>query len=293
MSITDSAMLATVSISQWSARKLDKKATKDAIDANKAAQHAGRFNKSLLGRDSLAEIQNVVSRARNDFITLTLPWSDTGTRVLTAVGHPNFMTKMRAHEYAFNAAVAKLVDVYPSYQEQARVDLGEMYNAEEYPDVRDIPKRFGFRVRIDAIPQSSDFRVTASQVSEEEIAAIRADIEQRGRDNIRDAMREVFQRIAETVGHMSEKLKDYQPGTEGKRAQSTFKDSLVGNVIELVGLLPSLNLTGDPKISEFAHRMQSDLTFYDAKELREDSNARKLTADKAAAIVRDVSAFIA
>jgi hypothetical protein len=49
--LSQKAVLASVSISQWSARKLDKKATEEIHARNHAEPHAGRYNKLLIARE--------------------------------------------------------------------------------------------------------------------------------------------------------------------------------------------------------------------------------------------------
>ncbi len=48
-SYSSSAMLVQLSISQWTARKLDKKVSAEVADAKRAAKGAGNYNKKLLG----------------------------------------------------------------------------------------------------------------------------------------------------------------------------------------------------------------------------------------------------
>ena len=47
MKLSDKALLVQLSISQWTARKYDKRATEQVNNANNAAMTAGRYNKSL------------------------------------------------------------------------------------------------------------------------------------------------------------------------------------------------------------------------------------------------------
>ena len=72
------AMLVELSISQWTARKLDKSTTSEVLVAKQAGDKgAARVNKHLLaGRTELEVISQYVGRIRDYFYMNTLPWSD-------------------------------------------------------------------------------------------------------------------------------------------------------------------------------------------------------------------------
>ena len=60
-SLSSRAMLCTLSISMWSARKHDPDASEEIARLHTAANDAGRYNKLLIPRKSLEEIQKVSS----------------------------------------------------------------------------------------------------------------------------------------------------------------------------------------------------------------------------------------
>jgi hypothetical protein len=91
---------------------------------------------------------------------------------------------------------------------------------------------------------------------------------------------------------MAEKLKAFKPAQGGDRAEGIFRDSLVENVRELVAVLPSLNITGDPTLAAVAARMEA-LCRDDADELRDNAAARASVAAEADAILADVGQFLA
>jgi hypothetical protein len=78
------SMLTEFNASVWTARKLDKSATEAVVSSNNAqAKDAARVNKHLLaGRSELETITKLVGRARTYVYDNTLPWSDSGLRLL-------------------------------------------------------------------------------------------------------------------------------------------------------------------------------------------------------------------
>src|SRR5579884_3866071 len=83
-SLSSRAMLCSLSISMWSARKHDPAASEEIASRHGAKSDAGRYNKVLLPKQALAEIQKIVSEARHEHYFITLPWADDGYRVLPA-----------------------------------------------------------------------------------------------------------------------------------------------------------------------------------------------------------------
>lgn len=284
-----SAMLVSLNIRQWEGRKLDKAATaKVTLDAN-ASANAARVTKSLVSKAALAEIAAIAGKARAEHYRRALPWSDGGTRVLSNVGYLAYCEAMRGLRDEFNQAVERFLVGYPDFVESARLDLGDLFDAGDYPSAGEIKARFMFpRPRIFPIPSASDFRV---DIGAEFIADERREIEASLRELTETAIRDVFSRIAETVGTMAEKLKAFKPaGGKGGKAQGIFRDSLIENVRELVAVMPSLNITGDSRLADFAARMAS-ICELDADDLRRDETARNEIAEKAAQIAADVSAY--
>lgn len=288
--LSDRAMLSRVNIRQWTARKYDRKITDETNAAHGAKPDAGRYNKSLISRDALAEIVKVTNQARGAHYHRTLPWTDDGTRILPTVGYLDYARIMATLRSDFDAAVQSFVAGYDGFREAARVDLNGMFNASDYPDRMEIAKRFHFAIHISPVPTAGDFRAA---VGDDDAAAIRADIEARAAEALDQAMRDTWSRIAKSVGHMVERLNAYQPGTDSKRAEGVFRDTLVENIRELVDVLPSLNITGDPSLTEIVERMKRDLCANDADELRDNVSSRKNTAEAAAAILADVSDYLA
>jgi hypothetical protein len=110
------AMLVEFSAPQWTARRLDRN-TSDEVVMRKgaAAKDAARVNKHLLaGRPELEVINQKVGAARTYVYDNTLPWSDSGTRLLPTKRFNEFQSRMMAFENDFVQSVNEFVAVYPT-----------------------------------------------------------------------------------------------------------------------------------------------------------------------------------
>lgn len=283
------AMLSNLSITGWSARKLDKRITHETNEAHGASANAGRYNKALIAGKALAEIVSIGAAARLYHYSNTLAWGEINLRLLPVLQFTEYSNRMRQYREAYEAAVNDFCGDFPSFVEQARVDLNGMFNAADYPPVERIRAKFNFAVELSPIPDSADFRI---DMAGEELERIKSQYEKFANDRIADATREVYGRIAETVGHMAAKLAEFRPAVGASKAAGVFRDSLVENVRNLVALLPALNVTADSKLAALTRRMERELIGHDAETLRDSPAVRAAVQQSAAEIVAAVSEYI-
>src|SRR5215471_17281477 len=98
------ATLVAVQISQWTARKLDRRVTDEVNESHGAAKDAGRYNKLLIEAKRLERINSLVAAARTLHYTLTKPWADEGLRILPNVLHEKFANEFRKLKREFDLA---------------------------------------------------------------------------------------------------------------------------------------------------------------------------------------------
>jgi hypothetical protein len=289
--LSDRAMLVSLNIKSWAARKTDKMVTRETLAAQGASEGAGNFHKSLLAKEALADLVALSNEARQCWYAYSSPWLDDGQRIMTTIAYDAFTDKIRDIRDAWMIARDKFVLGYPRYIEEARAILfrnGRMFNEADYPAASTIESKFAFSVRIVNVPDADDFR---ANVGNEQAQIIKAQIEEATNTAITDAMRDVWARIADDVGHMADKLASYSVTSEGKTT-GIFRDSMVENVRDLVERLPALNLTNDRKLNELYIKMKDRLCAYDAESLRLDGTLRHQVAQEAKSILEQVSDFM-
>jgi len=285
--LTSRVLLVQLSISQWTARKLDKRVTADVAQREDAKRDAGRYNKSLVARGALAAIAAIAAEARVDHASYTLPWLQDGTRIMPVDAFKTYSAKMQKHREAFEREVADFLASYPDYIEQAREDLGGLFNAADYPSKWEVAKRFAWRVNTLPMPSAADFRV---DLDKDTVAALQADMQADIKAAMGDAVKDVADRLHKVARAMADKLAAYDPAA-GKQG-NPFRDSLVENVRELVAVLPMLNVTGDAQIAKAIEDARAKLVRHDAQALREDAALRAETAQSAADIADAMASFM-
>jgi hypothetical protein len=300
-SLSSKAMLCSVSISVWPARKYDPDVSDQIAEFHNAQRDAGRYNKLLVPKQALQEINKIAGEARQDHYFLTLPWSDEGSRVLPAATYLEHAEKMRQHRARFEPAVNSFVSNFEDLvrdQSREHSRLGTMFNIADYPGMRqqngtlilaypqELRAKFSFDTDVKPLPDASDFRVA---LGDEDVQRIKRQIEASLAASLQVGTRELWQRLYKVVRHMSDRLTEYNATEEGKGRK--LYDSWVTNIVEIVDVLPKLNITRDQELERMAADVRASL-IVDPNELRKSEIARSDTAKAAAQIAARMAAYM-
>ena len=268
------AMLTEFNASVWTARKLDKSATEEAVTAkNAGAKDAARVNKHLLaGRNELEVIQSMVGRARAFVYDNTLPWSDSGLRLLPTANFEKFVAKMNDFEEEFTTLVTNFVDIYPTLITAQAMALGDMFKRDEYPTQNEIMTKFAFRVNYMPVPTAGDFRVDVGNAAMDDIKAKLARLAE---ERVEEAMKDVRARLGEHLKRMSDRLTTDWVAGEAK--QRRFHDSLVDGALELCDLTKNLNVVNDQELESARATLEQLLCGVTPDELRKNHAVRQDT----------------
>lgn len=266
------ALLASLRISSWSARKYDKKVTKETNDAHGADADAGRYNKMLLPGDasSYKALTSHIAATRVLHYEQTLAWSDDGWRLLPVANYTKYTDKLRTAKHTYDTLLGDFLADYPALQQAARIKLNGMYRDDDYPS--NVAAKYGFGIEYSPVPSGGDFRVALSQ-SEIDIIATRT--EARVKDAFDEAQRDAVKRLYDCVARIHDRLA--QP-------EAIFRDSLISNAQELTDVLTRLNVADDANL-ERLRRATASLATVSPDVLRNDTVTRIQTANDAQSIL--------
>jgi hypothetical protein len=279
MNLNDRALLVQLNVSQWTARKYDKRASKEVTTAHGAASAAGRFNKSLLPtNDKLENIHKKTTFIRAKYYDNTLPWGMDGTMMLPTSNYLQFMSDFRKEKGEWCQLVQNFLDEYDQMKLDAQRILGSLYDPADYPNVLELRHKFNMDMAVFPVP-SADFRVS---IGSEELTRIQQDVERRVKDAEQAALKDVWQRLYDRVKHMAEKLAD---------PKAIFRDSMVENAKEICAMLPRLNFSDDPNLEAMRQQVEATLLKH-PEALRNDPDLRQDTAAEAKKIMDAMGAFM-
>jgi len=274
--ISTQAMLASPSIRTWSARRYDATATATVAKEHHNEKDMGRYNKCLIDvkADSFVRISKIANEVRTWIYEHSLPWTQTGARILPAAMYLDFNSEVLKYRRKFDDAVETFLDEYDDLKAAAKKALNGLYNEEDYPAPGELRAKYGIEVVYFPVPSANDFRV---EMSEREVDRIRRQITQSVEQATADAMRDLWERLHDSVVKMAAALKD---------PNRRFHDSLVGNVIDIVSILPKLNMTDDPDLIRMTQEVRESLTKVSPQTLRDDADVRAEQAKRADKIAK-------
>ena len=266
ISIASSAMLVEVSISSWTARKLDRSVSDEVTKSKNADKDAGRFNKSLLaGAVQLKDVNSIASEIRHYVNRSTMPWSDTGPRLLPTVAFADFKTQMDTYEAEFTRLVTNFLTIYPTLVSAQAFKLGAMFDRDEFPSVDKIERKFNFRLTFSPVPDVGDFRV---DIGTEATASLAEEYELSYTKRLDSAMESIRTRLRDALNKVSDRL-----GYEGGKKKH-FQNTLVDNLNEVLVAADLMNLVDDPKLKEARDKAAAIIATVSPEELRKNDDIR-------------------
>lgn len=268
--LTKTAMVLNLQMSCWLGYRFDRSASEKLTDDASAARDSARVNKHIVPKEFLAPIITARGSVQTHFYLKTLPWKDNGDRLIMRTGFMPFVEEHQALAAKFDAAVEQFLDHdYLVAQDQAQFRMGELFKADDYPTANELKHKFGVNLDIDAIAQAYDFRLSNN--------------EEAMQHRVTQAIGALWRKLADPLERYAEKLAE---------PDAIFRDSLVGNLRQVVELIPSLNFTEDPDLEAMRVKIESELAGWDAKDLRENKEARSQVADTARSIMEDMRGFM-
>jgi hypothetical protein len=277
MMLSNKALLIYLNISQWSGRKLDKRATESVSNVHLNKLGTGNYTKKLLpGSRELDKINTISSSIRKYFYTQTLPWMSDGARIISSKNYLIFTKDIQKLKQDFNSAVSEFIAVYPDLKSHAKNSLGELYNQGEYPETKELLKKFKCETSFMPLPDVKDFR---TEVSESELESFKSKI----KEVESKAMLECWSRLSEVVNKASNKLSE---------PNAVFRDSLIENIKDICSLLPKLNINDDQNLEKSRLEVESLVLGINTNNLRQDSKNRQDAALKLKQIESSMGQFM-
>lgn len=276
--IATSAMLVELSISCWTARKLDKGVSEEIDAVKNTKARAGNYHKRLLADASeLDAVLKYAAATRLQHNKYTMPWSDSGPRLVPMGIFMEYKKYLTEREEGFNALVNGFRLVYPTLISAAAFKLNELFNRDDYPSGEEVASKFKFSYVFSPVPTTGDFRV---DINEEAKRELQLQYETHFNDKTNKVMREAWDRLHGCLSHMSERLASNEDGT-----RKIFHSTILTNAQEQVALLSHFNIMKDPELEAARKLLAETLLSTDLDTLKESDEAREATKNKVDAIL--------
>lgn len=269
--ISSSAMLVELSISVWTGRKQDKRASKEVTTAKRAEDGTAKVIKSLLWDcEELDALVKFAGNVRNMHYNSTLPWSDMGPRLLPTTKFFGYQKMFSQLEVEFNRMVQAFLDAYDLEVAQTQAKLGDLFDVSEYPTIESLKSKFRFYLKYIPLPDAGDWRL---DIGNEAMASLQTQYQEHYRAQLDGAMRDIWERLHDVLSTLSRQLADQtEDGKTPKLYQSVFDRAL-----EVVDLMETCNVTGDPNMQLMQRRLAQAFNGVTLDGIKDDAYLRRDT----------------
>jgi len=265
-SIASSAMTVELSMSIWTARKKDHKASDDVASMKSADKGVANVTKNLLGNcDELTALQKFAGNLRNLHYSMTMPWSDNGQRLVTTMQYFKYnevMTEMIDEGWRM---VDDFLNVYEWKVMDAQAKLGAMFNRDEYPTRDAIRDKFAFRLSYEQLPDGGNTGDWRLDLPHEAMQTLRTNYTDTFNLKIKGAMDDVWTRLHTNLTRLVRQL-DVDEEGKGNRLYDTVFDQ----ALSLTEMLGTCNVTGDTQMEAMKRQLEQALHQADGAPLTVD-----------------------
>jgi hypothetical protein len=284
--LSSNYMLASLYVPMWSGRKTDKAASAELNASKGAVANASSVVKNLFaGKDAaLKDTHAAYTRIRTWFYENTVPWTTNnvgamkGDRLIATVQSFDFLNDFAKLKKDAEAVKAEFLNEYDQLVQDVAQNLGNLYDATQYPSKATISKLFGAELKLQPLPEVTDFnRLTNVPAS---LVTGLSDLYQRNMEaQMNNALGDVQKRLLSELERMDTQLSKVAKGEKTR----LFK-SMATNLKHLVGLARSVNFTDNPNITKIADDIEEHLLAYEVDAYKDNASLAGQVARQARAI---------
>lgn len=243
-------VLVNVTISQWDANSLDRTASKQIAASNGVAKvNMCRLRKSLLPKsDALRRVLSAIAEARTFHYNNTHAWVHDGPRILTRANFDTYMKEMRRIESDFKTSVLEFIVQFETSKVEAKKALGSLYKEEDYPQAKDLARRYKYEISVLPIASASTLIEFGMDVDEARAHQLKmeADVDH----TLAQANRKMWQDLYARLETLHNKLSD---------SKAYVQEETINKVRHLSTLYPRINVTEDKGLDAMSLHLMNTL----------------------------------
>jgi hypothetical protein len=210
----------------------------------------------------------VRSEASGYWRTVTLPFPESGIRLLPQNSLGLFANTMAGYREKLQEAVRELAAQYDTMKSEAQRRLGSLFNPDDYP--RTLDGMFDLEVSYPTIDPPSYLMALNPEVYQQEQARVR----ERFESAVELAEQAFAAELQRLVAHLAERLTGLHDGQP-----KVFRDSAVENLREFFDRFRQLNIRSNPELDALVEQAQQTITGIEPQQLRDSVRLRQMVAN--------------
>jgi len=275
--LRDKAMMVQLRVSKPQMTKKDKQTTREVAYGKNATESSVAVVKKLYPKHLIAPIISVENAARRYVDSMTES-RGVGLGLLPSKLFMRFHEQIGEFRVQFQQAVTVFLSNYANVMTEAQTGIGDMFDGTEYPDVSALKEQFTFEVLYPNLDASNAITL---QMEDEALVLYKAEVERQTLEAAQERNKRLYERLGAEVRRIHVQCSN----PEGK-----IYDSLVGNLSDLLDILPHLNLNDDAEFTAMCKEASSLLV--NPVSLRTVPDIRENVAMTAAEMLKKMEAYL-
>jgi hypothetical protein len=210
----------------------------------------------------------VRSEASGYWRTVTLPFPESGIRLLPQNSLGLFANTMAGYREKLQEAVRELAAQYDAMKSEAQRRLGSLFNPSDYPQTLD--GMFDLEVSYPTIEPPAYLMALNPEVYQQEQARVR----ERFESAVELAEQAFAAELQRLVSHLAERLTGLHDGQP-----KVFRDSAVENLREFFDRFRQLNIRSNPELDTLVEQAQQTIAGIEPQQLRDSVRLRQMVAN--------------
>lgn len=284
MSLDKRAVCSCLTRSQPRMKKLDQSVTSEIQVSHNAGRSSGRYNKELYTAVNRKTVERPMNELRGFIYEISHPWMERGWAIMPITLYDKSKDILATLIENVHEADHKAGDNFRQWMLDGERDLGEMHRPSDYPTEAEFKRGFYVGLEIIPVPIRVPSNLLYSLIEEDkvaDVAAIRKMIEDSESENLRCVTVSCAKRIFDATKHIIDGIEHKQtPKKPGAKRDNNYRDSLIGNVWDLVQLLPELNLADSKEITDLHTMLKRDiLAKLDVENITRSDKKKRMKAE--------------
>ena len=288
------SMLGELNLRKKDYSAIDKDVSSEARSNHNLASDAGNFRIKPFSSADLKEITKMNNEIRAYWYKHTRPTTDgKGPRLITARIYSKVKSTMEKMLYEYGQLVRKIAQDLDQLIANQKTRMGDRFDSIAWPSSAEFVEAHASEVVFSPIPDKNWVVMLDKKELEELSQRTTQHIDRMGaiaqNENWVELLKCVEAIIEKTDGVLEERK--IRGKDETKLADKTFKDSLFGNLSEVLDIVPDYNVKAQPELDKMVQELREKLD-KDPEKVRKDPKLKKQVHDDAVLAREAISGFM-
>lgn len=278
------AAAARVSFTWWGTHKtLTNQQKEEVCDAYGADARLLSAGKKIIDvrHEAFRRLTSIKSRIVNYWRGLTLPFVETGVRLIRQSDIPSFARVMEDFRRELHDAGITLNAAYDQMKSDARSRLGRLYNPADYPP--EVASLFSVEWDFPAIEPPSYLMRLAPEIYRQEQTRVAMKFE----EAVTLAEEAFVTEFGRLVTHLCERLSD-----NGSGERRIFRDSCVDNLTQFFERFRRLSIQSNAELDDLVAHVNRLVSGVTPQSLRDNDQLRQHVAAQMASVQTQLEGFL-